>query len=299
MTQIESKTKSKRKRDNKKKRERENLRKKTKNIIAEVSVNKAFGGITASDRIGGQILIVGEGNFSLTLSLCKAKLKSDVFENLWSTTLDSYLEKKNQIRNNGEIARNIAKIQELSWAHIFYKIDGTKLFDATELQESVKNCCLRRLTNLERCKPCSETMMKQPLFDVIFFTFPIQYPILNPPVPNNRLILDFFASATTTLRDNGEIRIALHANQYLEWKVGNSAISCGLKLSQTSVCHCESLFKTTDGYGSEWIPADPKWYDFVKLIDPANLAMSSDLVKRKSKDPDSQVSKKARKISNF
>lgn len=290
--------KSTRKRKSEKRKARENLRKKTKNIIVEDSVNKAFGGITASDRIGGQILIVGEGDFSLTLALCKVKLKSDVFENLYSTTLDTYCEKQNQIRNNGEIAKNIAKIQELSWAQIFYKID-TKLFDATELQESVKNCCLRRLTNLERCKPCSGTMMKQPLFDVIFFTFPIMYPILNLLAPNHRLLLDFFASATITLRDNGEIRIALHANQYLEWKVENSAKACGSKLSQTSVCHCESLFETTDGYGSEWIHADPKWYDFVKLIDPADLTMSSNLVKRKLEDRDSKVSKKARKVSGF
>jgi hypothetical protein len=132
------------------------------------------------------------------------KLKSDVFENLWSISLDSYLEKQNQIRNNGEIAKNTAKIQELSWAQI-YKIDAIKLFDATELQESVKHCCLRRLTNLERCKPCLGTMTKQPLFDVIFFTFPIQNPFLNSLAPNHRLILDFFASASTTLRDNGEI----------------------------------------------------------------------------------------------
>jgi hypothetical protein len=228
-------------------------------------INQFFGGRDALHRIGSQILILGEGNFSLTLALCKAKLKYPVFDNLWSTTLDNKSEKYNQSIHNTEIANNIAEIQKCSRADILYEIDCTKLPASADLKRSFKSCHSRKLINPHTCEPCLGIRIEQPVFDVIFFTFPIHYPLVGVVKQNKHFLLDFFASATSILRENGEIRITLQSQQFKQWNVKTSAEHCGLKPSLSSECHWENLFVPDDGYGFKWIPHGPMWHTFVKV----------------------------------
>jgi hypothetical protein len=197
-------------------------------------MNKIFGGRDALNRIGRQVLILGEGDFSFTLALCKTRLDYSIYDNLCSTTLDSYTEKKTQSRGNTDITANIEEIQKYSRVNIMYKIDATRL---------------------------SLTVR----FDVIFFTFPIHYPLNVCHGVNKHFIRDFFTSASKILEENGEIRIALSNTQFEKWNVYNSAQNWSLKLSHAIECHWQNLFVPTDGYGSKYIPNNPMWYTFMKI----------------------------------
>jgi tRNA G46 methylase TrmB len=109
---------------------------------------------------------------------------------------------------------------------------------------------------------CSITRIQQPIFDFVFFTFPIHYPRNGH---NKRLMRDFFTFVINILQDNGEIRLAFLPLQFKQWDVENYTENCELKLSQTSECHWENLFVPTDGYGHKEIPTDPMWYNITKI----------------------------------
>lgn len=234
-------------------------------------MNKLFGGRDEDDGdyVESQVLVVGEGDFSLTLALCKANRDAHVFDNLWSTTLDSYWKKQMQARHHPNININIRKIGESrKRTKILYEVDATKLHDSEELNESFMTYYFERqvikyenLANLG-IRLRLGNRVEQPLFDIVFFTFPVHYPIAKDIGLNEHLIFHFFRSAAQILQDDGEIRIALQSHQFRDWNVKNFAKLCGLKLTHRSVCYWENLFRPTDGYGGNWNPTNAMWYNF-------------------------------------
>lgn len=220
-----------------------------------VCLNKFFGGRDDSNYIGSQILVVGEGDFSFTHALCAydTYLKNVVFGNLWSTAKDGQI--------SIQRSQNILEIRKHPKVEILIGIDGTQLIGSTELNDSFMRCYSTRTLSCNS-NPRLGTKIEQPLFNVIFFTFPKSQ---GDEASNIALIHNFLKSATQILQDNGEIRLALQLNQYKKWCVADSAGLCGLRLRQESECHWRTLFVPTYTFGGEWIPINPRWFVLVKL----------------------------------
>jgi hypothetical protein len=210
--------------------------------IGVEGLGAVFGGSNQRYHIGSQVLILGEDDFSLTVALCKANLKHNVLDSLWSTTLDSKLAKEFESRKNSNITINTTEIKNWSWTKILYGIDATNLSASLQLQT------------------------KQRSFDAIFFTFPIHYPLHSKSKCNKRFMIDLFTSASEVLQDDGEMRIAMCASQFKLWNVDNAGRNWGFILFRTIAFHPENSFVPTDGFGNKWTHSDKAmWYTFKKF----------------------------------
>ena len=167
-----------------------------------------------------RILVVGEGDFSLTESLVR-----DVsnLSNLTATTLRSYRKTYN------DFPKAMKRISELKMrgATVLHDVDGRKL--------------------AQRDGICNN-------YNMIYFTFPF-VDGLPPTHPEQAcLVKQFLCSASNVLSNGGEVCLVLHVSnqgvsQFERWKVAEAAKSAELELAGKHVFDCNLFPKYIPSHG--------------------------------------------------
>ena len=150
---------------------------------------------------GQRILIVGEGNFSLTQSLV-----GDVrnLSHLTTTTLRLYRDTR---RNFPKAVDRIHNFMTRD-ATVLHGVDGRKLRESDGIRNN---------------------------YHMIFFTFPLVDGLPSTHPEQSRLVKQFLRSATCVLSNEGEVCIVLHVSkkgvsQFESWNVEAAANSVQLEL---------------------------------------------------------------------
>lgn len=136
----------------------------------------------------GEILLVGEANFSFSLSLCKF-----ISPNRLTTTCYETRQRLDSIHGSDLIESNVNQLERLSVKSIRFGVDATRLFDQF---------------------PCQK-------FQRIYFMFPHVSGRSNLR-KNRQLMLDFFHSSRQVLSETGSVMIGLAAGQ------GGTSFECDL-----------------------------------------------------------------------
>ncbi|XP_067826856.1 ferredoxin-fold anticodon-binding domain-containing protein 1 [Heptranchias perlo] len=180
-------------------------------------------------RRGGSTLLVGEGNFSFSATLC------DHVDRDTQTTATCF-ESEKEITKHGSAMKNIAHLLEKG-AEVYFQVD---------------------CTNLQEC-PC----LKGRLFDRIIFNFP--HCGKKAGVKKNRdLMAKFFLSCTGILSSKGDVYVTLCRGQggtpadqpmrewHNSWQIVAMAARAGLILSKVHPFDCTHYYGyTSTGYRSQ------------------------------------------------
>ena len=149
-----------------------------------------------------RILVVGEGDFSLTQSLVR---DDSNLSNLTATTLRSYRE------TYSDFPKAIKRMSELKMrgATILHDVDGRKLIQRHGIRNN---------------------------YNMIYFTFPFVDGLPSSHPEQARLVKQFLRSASNVLSNGGEVCVVLHVSrkgvgQFERWKVAEAAKSAGLELA--------------------------------------------------------------------
>jgi 25S rRNA (uracil2634-N3)-methyltransferase len=183
---------------------------------------RVCGSYTSDQRI----LVVGDGDFSFCLSLCK-QLRSG--HNVIATSYDAY---DVLVKKYVDAAHNTEQIASLG-SVVLHGVD------ATNLQETLTLPSVCATTGLDATACFAFQLCEK--FDRVVFQFPLVYAMLDkqsfqadpdPCIRNRRLIRHFLHSAYHLLRDaQSEIHISSKETRpYLEWNI--EALALGLLVDE-------------------------------------------------------------------
>ena len=164
-------------------------------------------------RLRRNILIIGEMDFSFSLSLTK-QLSNSFFDCMCTSYIDSYDSTKLQKKVSQTV-----RVLEKWGASVAHGIDGR---------------CMHEYKSIVHRHPVSLSS-----YDAIVFCFPRQTTFTGPRDENTDLLLNFFRSATSllsTANPHSAVIILLHtyivngseSDQYDDWSVGELAESANL-----------------------------------------------------------------------
>jgi hypothetical protein len=148
------------------------------------------------------VLVVGEGDFSLSLALVRRQADAS---NLTATSFRLF----SQTRNSFPAATDTITDLVTRGATVLHNVDARSLRESDGVRDN---------------------------YDLVFFAFPYAEDTHNPSDPRHAdLVAQFLRSASTILRNEGEVALLLHVSdggvaQFDSWKVASAAEAVQLTL---------------------------------------------------------------------